>query len=404
MLLGVVEGFYGPSWDWVERINIMEFLSRVGLNTYIYAPKWDPRHRNWWRIPYEPVFADRLSMLLDSASRYGIRVVFALSPGLDIDYSSEHDARLLVKKFSWVMELGIEDIAVFLDDIPPVLRGGGFKTLAEAQASLVNKLLRELRPKSLVFCPTYYYGLRDDYMREIGELVDPEIHIVWTGMWVASHKIDVGDLESVAKLLKRKPFIWDNYPVNDYFTVYGITRLHLGPLRNRPREFTKYISGYTSNPMNQYEASKIPLYTIAEALLSASYDPEKSLSNAVDYVLNKGSRYWFKKFVEFNRASFMDLAEQTITRENADEVIELVRELRETTKNRKLVKEVDSVLSKMESVAKYSKGEVPHLNWRVQTSGEYRPPITTERMLKEVFGVVARLTPWYSKAYVKPEV
>ncbi|MEM1918218.1 MAG: beta-N-acetylglucosaminidase domain-containing protein, partial [Sulfolobales archaeon] len=244
MLLGVVEGFYGPYWDWVERINIMEYLSRIGFNAYIYAPKWDPRHRDWWRIPYEPVFADRLSMLLDSASRYGIRVVFALSPGLDIDYSSEHDVRLLVKKLSWVMELGVEDLAVFLDDIPPVLRGKGFKTLAEAQASLVNKLFRELRPKSLVFCPTYYYGLREDYMREIGEIVDPEIHIVWTGMWVASHKIDVGDLESVAKLLKRKPFIWDNYPVNDYFTVYGITRLHLGPLKNRPSEFLKYVSGY----------------------------------------------------------------------------------------------------------------------------------------------------------------
>ncbi|MEM4659233.1 MAG: beta-N-acetylglucosaminidase domain-containing protein, partial [Sulfolobales archaeon] len=336
MLLGVVEGFYGPYWDWVERINIMEYLSRIGFNAYIYAPKWDPRHRDWWRIPYEPVFADRLSMLLDSASRYGIRVVFALSPGLDIDYSSEHDVRLLVKKLSWVMELGVEDLAVFLDDIPPVLRGKGFKTLAEAQASLVNKLFRELRPKSLVFCPTYYYGLREDYMREIGEIVDPEIHIVWTGMWVASHKIDVGDLESVAKLLKRKPFIWDNYPVNDYFTVYGITRLHLGPLKNRPSEFLKYVSGYASNPMNQYEASKIPLYTIAEALLSTSYDPEKSLSDAVDYALNKNSRYWFKKFVQFNRASFMDLAEQTITKENADEVIELVKELRESINNRKL--------------------------------------------------------------------
>lgn len=404
MLLGVVEGFYGSAWDWVERINLMEFLSRAGLNTYIYAPKWDPRHRDWWRVPYEPGFADRLSMLVDSASRYGIRVVFALSPGLDIDYSSEHDVGLLMKKFSWVMELGIEDLAVFLDDIPPVLRGRGFKTLAEAQSSLVNRLVRELRPKSLVFCPTYYYGLREDYTRELGALVDPEIHIVWTGMWVASHKIDVEDLESVAKLLNRKPFIWDNYPVNDYFTVYGITRLHLGPLRNRPGEFTRYISGYASNSMNQYEASKIPLYTVAEALLSTSYDPEKSLSDAIDRVLNKSSRYWFKEFVEFNRASFMDLRERTITRENSGEVFELVRELRESVRNRKLIKEIDPVLSKMESIAKYSRGEVSYLSWRIQTSGEYNPPITTERMLKEVFGVVARLVPWYSKAYVKPEV
>lgn len=402
-MLGVVEGFYGPTWGWVERINLMEFLSRVGLNAYIYAPKWDPRHRDWWRTPYGSDFADKLSMLVDSASRYGVRVAFALSPGLDIDYSSESDVRQLLRKFSWAMELGIEDVAVFLDDIPPSIRGRGFRTLAEAQSSLVNRLLRELRPRSLVFCPTYYYGLREEYMKELGAVVDPEVHIVWTGMWVASHKIDVEDLESAARLFNRKPFIWDNYPVNDYFTVNGITRLHLGPLRNRPGGLAGYVSGYVSNPMNQCEASKIPLYTVAEALLSASYDPERSLSEAVDHVVNKSSRHLFKSFVEFNRASFLDLRELTVSRENADEVIELTRGLRETLSNRGLAKEVDPVLSKMESIARYSKGEVSRLNWRVQTSGEYCPPITAERMLKDVFGVVARLTPWYSRAYVKPE-
>ncbi|MCX8185383.1 MAG: protein O-GlcNAcase [Sulfolobales archaeon] len=404
MLLGVVEGFYGPFWDWVERVNLMEFLGRVGLNTYIYAPKWDQHHRDWWRVPYDTNFSDKLAMLVDSASRYGVRVVFALSPGLDIDYSSRHDQDLLLRKISWAMELGIEDLALFLDDVPPILRGGGFKSLAEAQSSLVNKVFRELNPRSLVFCPTHYYGLREEYMRELGSLVDLSIHIVWTGMWVASHRISVEDLESASNLLGRKPFIWDNYPVNDYFTANGITRLHLGPIKNRPRDFTKYIAGYVSNPMNQCEASKIPLYTIAEALLSSSYNPQRSMLDAVDYVLNKNSRYWFKMFLDFNRASFMDLNEKTVeTEEDAGEVIELTRELRESLSNKKLLKEVEPVLSKMDSIARYVRGEVHHLSWRVQTSGEYNPPITTERMLNDIFGVEARLIPWYSKAYRIPQ-
>ncbi len=402
MLLGIVEGFYGPPWDWVERLSIMEFLGRVGLNAYVYAPKWDPLHRERWRLPYDPGFADRLGMLLDSASRYGVRIVFALSPGLDVDYSSEHDAALLLRKLGWVMEMGVEDLALLLDDVPPVLRGRGFKTLAEAQAHLVNRLFRELRPRSLVFCPTHYYGLREDYMGELGALVDPEVHVVWTGMWVASHRIGVEELESVSRLLGRKPFLWDNYPVNDYFRVYGITRLHLGPLRNRPAELARYVSGYVSNPMNECEASKVSLYTVAEALLSGSYDPERSLSDAVDSVVNRSGRHRFKRFVEFNRASFMDLREATVTRENADEVLELTRELRESVSNRELLREVEPVLGKMESIARYSRGEAQTLSWRVQTSGEYDPPMTDERMLRDAFGVVARLVPWYSGAYRRP--
>lgn len=401
-MYGIVEGFYGQTWDWIDRINLMEFMSRVGLDTYIYAPKWDRLHRDWWRLPYDTKFADNLIMLVDAASRYGVRVVFALSPGLDIDYSSRDDLAVLLRKFEWVMEMGISDIALFLDDIPPVLRGKGFKTLAEAQAFVTNSILKDLKPRSLILCPTFYYGLKEDYMRELGRAVDPEVRIVWTGMWVASYRITEDDLESVSKLLDRKPFIWDNYPVNDYFVVNGLTRLHMGPIRNRPENIKKLVSGYVSNPMNQYEASKISLYTIAEAL-NGSYDPERSLSSAVDHLVNKAARYWLRRFVDFNKASFMDLNEDIVTKENASEVLEVVNKLLETLNNKKLMKELEPVLSKMASIARYAMGESTYLNWRVQTAGEYNPPITSERMVKDVFGVVARRIPWYAKAYIKPE-
>lgn len=404
-MYGVVEGFYGPTWDWVDRLSLVEFMNRVGMDTYIYAPKWDPYHRDWWRVPYGSDFGDRLVMLVDAASRYGVRVVFAISPGLDIDYSSGEDLNTLLRKLSWVMDRGIRDLALLLDDIPPVLRGRGFRTLAEAQATLVNTVLRELEPTSLIFCPTYYYGLVEEYMTEVGRLLDPEVHIMWTGMWVASYKIDVDDLESISRLLGRKPFIWDNYPVNDYFVVNGITRLHVGPLRNRPADIGRYVSGYVANPANQFEVSKIPLYTAAEEVTGGgSYDPERSLRAAVDYVVNRAARYWFSRFVEFNRASFMDLEEATVTRDSADEVLEVVRGLRETLRSRKLLKEIEPVLNKMVSIARYAKGEAVPLSWRVQTAGEYSPPITNKRMEREVFGVVARRIPWYAKAYVKPEV
>ena len=402
-MFGVVEGFYGPVWGWLDRIYMVEFLGRLGFNTYVYAPKWDPMHRDWWRDPYGSDFLDRLSMLVSAANRYGVRVVFALSPGLDIDYSSDRDARILVRKFQGVMEHGVEDLAVFLDDISPILRGRGYRSLAEAQASLLNKIHRELSPRSLILCPTHYYGLREEYLSELGSLVDPGIHIIWTGMWVASHKISEEDLDAVSRLIKRKPFIWDNYPVNDYFTVNGITRLHLGAIRNRPSNMTRLVTGYISNPANQPEASKAPLYTISSMLFEKTYDPEKSLSEAVDTMVNKNARYWFKRFIEYNKASFMDLDEETITRDNAEETLEIAREVRERLYSKKLLREIGPVLEKMEAIARYARGEIGTLGWRTQTAGEYNPPITSERMVKEIFGIVARKTPWYAEAYRKPE-
>ncbi|MEM2203462.1 MAG: protein O-GlcNAcase [Sulfolobales archaeon] len=403
IVFGIVEGFYGTPWNWLDRIYMIEFLGRLGFDTYIYAPKWDPMHRDWWRDPYTPEFLDRLSMLVSAANRYGVRVVFALSPGLDIDYSSNHDVRILLRKLQKIMEHGIEDLAIFLDDVPPILRGRGYRSLAEAQASLVNKIYGELEPRALVFCPTYYYGLKDDYLSELGSLVDPGIHIIWTGMWVASHKISEEDLEAVSRLIKRKPFIWDNYPVNDYFIVNGITRLHLGAIRNRPSNMPRLVSGYVSNPANQPEASKIPLYTISNILFEKTYDPERSISEAVDAIVNKSARHWFKRFLEYNKASFMDLDEETITKNNAEEALEIARELRETLYSKKLLREIEPVLDKMEAIARYARGETRILGWRTQTAGEYNPPITSERMVKEIFGIVARKIPWYVEAYRKPE-
>ncbi len=404
MLAGVVEGFYGPMWDFINRLSVIELLGRLEMSVYIYGPKWDPFHRDRWRSPYPLSFEEEVARLVDAGKRFGVEFAFALSPGLDIDYGSEEDIRLLVRKFERFMELGVEYIALFLDDIPPTLRGKGFRTLAEAQAHLVNKVFRELRPRKLIFCPTHYFGTPRDYLSQLGQLLDPEIEIMWTGMWVCSHRIDCEHLEKIAEIMGRKPFIWENYPVNDYFTCRGITRLHLGPLKNRCSELPKMVSGYVLNPANQVEVSKIVLHIAHTMLVSGpSYDPDRALRDAISYLVNRSARYWFERFAEFNRASFMDLREATITRENADEVLEIVKSLRETLSNRELLKEIQLVLNKMEAIARYAKGERVALSWRVQTSGEYNPPLTDEAMEREMFGVVARAKPWYVDAYPKPE-
>ena len=48
---GVIEGVYGPLWSYEERRVLFRRLRDLGLNTYVYAPKDDLKHRALWREP-----------------------------------------------------------------------------------------------------------------------------------------------------------------------------------------------------------------------------------------------------------------------------------------------------------------------------------------------------------------
>jgi hypothetical protein len=52
-LLGVVEGFYGNPWAHEERRNLFRQMAQFNMNTYMYAPKHDDKHRHNWRSKYE---------------------------------------------------------------------------------------------------------------------------------------------------------------------------------------------------------------------------------------------------------------------------------------------------------------------------------------------------------------
>src|SRR5690606_1030251 len=85
--------------------------------------------------------------------------------------------------------------------------------------------------------------------------------------------ITVAEAQEAEKLLKRKPFVWDNYPVNDMFPWRPL----LAPLDGRDPKLAGAISGILFNPMKQWEASKIPMISVADYLNNpTTYDPAKA--------------------------------------------------------------------------------------------------------------------------------
>src|SRR5215212_10664414 len=81
---GVIEGFYGRPWSHAERLDLIAFCGRHGLNTWVHAPKDDPFHRERWRDPYPAEELDRVAELVAAGARAGVEVVYAIAPGLSV--------------------------------------------------------------------------------------------------------------------------------------------------------------------------------------------------------------------------------------------------------------------------------------------------------------------------------
>ena len=282
---GVVEGFYGVPWSREARLSQLDFYGRNKMNIYIYGPKDDPYHSSPnWRKPYPAQEAEQLKELVECARRNEVLFYWAIHPGKDIRWNTE-DRDLLMEKFESMYRLGIRAFAVFFDDI------SGEGTSAEKQVELLNdiyhnfvKVKGDVAP--LLMCPTEYNRLwtklEGGYLATLGGKLHPDIGILWTGDKVVAC-IDKPTMQFVNPLLKRKAFIWWNFPVSDYVR----DRLLLGAVYGNGTDIDDDISAFISNPMEHAEASKIALFSIADyAWNMDAYKSDASWRSAVRYLMH----------------------------------------------------------------------------------------------------------------------
>ena len=294
-LRGVIEGFYGNPWSHEDRLRQFEFYGKHRLNIYVYGPKDDPYHRAHWREPYPEAEAARLQELVEAAHRNHVQFVWAIHPGGDIQWNRQ-DSLAVVGKLNLMYDLGIRTFAVFFDDI------GGEGARAEKQAGLMNYLTdafvrkhKDVEP--LIICPTQYNKAWSggDYLSTLGTKMYPEVRIMWTGNSVVD-MIERDDMEWINAQIKRKAFIWLNYPVNDYCQ----SRLLMGKTYGNGLDIADLVSGFCSNPMEYAEASKVSLYSIADYCWNMpAYDAEKSWENAIAELMPT-SKAAFRLFCDNN--------------------------------------------------------------------------------------------------------
>lgn len=267
--LGIIEGFYMPEgvapWSWHQRRELVSSLAPAGYGFYLYAPKADASLRARWREPFTREALSRLSDFAAHCRQAGVRFGVGLSPLGALERFDDVTRNVLEDKLAALDQVGIEDLALLFDDAPMEGDSPG-----RDQAQLAHWVRERSGAQRLLVCPSYYandpmldrlYGPRPaDYLDQLGAHLDPGIEVFWAGEEVCSRDIRPGHIREVAWRLRRKPFLWDNYPVNDGPRMSG--HLHLRGFTGRSAGLAGELAGHGINPALQPGLSAIPALTL----------------------------------------------------------------------------------------------------------------------------------------------
>ncbi len=332
---GVVEGFYGRPWTFAQRRKVVGWLKQFGLNTYLFAPKDDLKHRVLWRELLDETEAAAFKELITTCHDAGVRFIYALAPGWDGHFANDaapssksSPTTALQRRFQQLIDLGCVDFAVMFDDVPN-LPPSELADIARRHAGLANELWEWLvgatgssrraeapskaEPPKVIGASSRrlqrvsdeparsralgpaVYGTRlagqapgdSAYLRALGELLHPGVDIFWTGPEIISPAISADHLRDVAVVLRRPPFIWDNLHANDYDNA----RIFLGPFSGRTHELPGLSRGVVLNPNGACELNFLPLATLGEFVhAGADYSPERARANGIEAWLPEWER------------------------------------------------------------------------------------------------------------------
>ncbi len=289
--VGVIEGMYGAFWTMDDRRSFIPWLKSRGYDFYIYAPKGDACLRRLWFREFPPGYTEELADLAARArSRqlsFGIGFTplnaVSMDPGTcppelrtSGNAGAEHILNLVSARIGELRDKVNPDIvAVLFDDLRIDSREAG-----KLQNRILRRIIGELPDNvRIITCPSFYsldpilekiFGKMpesyfEDFARDLPERTD----IFWTGDRVMSSGYSPESLERAREIIGRKPFIWDNYPVNDGQRTSG--HLYLSPPENR-EALVRGARGAAVNPMKEHWLSRIPLSLIPKLLKPQAAD------------------------------------------------------------------------------------------------------------------------------------
>lgn len=261
-LRGYVEGFYGYPWTFEDRLGLFSDTSKFKMNTYIYAPKDDPYHKDRWRELYPDDKAEELRQLAEEAKKDNVSFCWSAHPGYGWDYNSDADHNALMAKFEQLYDLGVRQFGISYDDLSGYTNG-------RQHAEVINRINEEfVKVKGdveplIVVATRYCNGWGPDmqsYFKPFMETLDEDVVVMWTGAnTMSAITKEAYEWPKQQTGVNRNLAAWWNYPVNDYCDG----KLMMSPLENLDNDVDN-LSGFFLNPMSQAEASKVAIISGAD--------------------------------------------------------------------------------------------------------------------------------------------
>lgn len=292
---GFIEGYYGIPWSNEDRMSLMRFGGNHKMNSYVFAPKDDPYHREKWDELYPKEELEEIGEMADVGEETKTRFIWTISPlgevaelareeGQDaaMDVLDENTDKLLAK-FDQLYDVGVRQFGVNGDDV------GNLPTdyVVELMHSISEWADEKGDVRDTLYTPASYnsdWAWNPDELNAYEKGFDDNIHILWTGSTtcapVVQSTIDVFKNKSNDGVERRDPLFWLNWPVNDV----DMQRVFLGK-GEMLEPGIENLAGVVTNPMQEAEASKIAIFAIADYTWNTEdFDAQTSWEDSFKYI------------------------------------------------------------------------------------------------------------------------
>ena len=246
------------------------------MNFYFYAPKEDIKHRLNWKDEYEKIWKTKFLKFLKYSKLKNINIIVGISPGLNFNFYEfsknyinnvkSKDLRVLLKKVSFFLEMGVDNIALLFDDLPNNFCLSYSDKLSEGKthAHLINSVSDFFKIPIFGVPRIYANELlheSNNYLIDFGDTINKKNITFFCGENIVSKIINNKMINNVEKLINTKIIIWDNYYSNDYCP----RRIFVGPLTGR-----KNINDIMINPTGLIETDLLILDIVKSTKESTS--------------------------------------------------------------------------------------------------------------------------------------
>lgn len=295
-LRGFVEGFYGFTWSFQERLNLIKDASQFKMNTYIYAPKDDPYHKDQWRTLYPDDKAEEIRQLVEESKKDNVSFCWSAHPGYGFNYNTDADYNALIAKFEQMYSLGVRQFGISYDDLSGYVSGTN-------HANIINRVNREFVQvkgdvKPLIVVATRYCNAwgssMSTYFKPFMQTLDEDVVVMWTGADTMSSITKAAyEWPKQQTGVDRDLAAWWNYPVNDYCEG----NLMMSPLEILDTDVDN-LSGFFLNPMCQAEASKVAIFSGADYSWNVGvFETMKSWKRAIQELVPEANEA-FERFAD----------------------------------------------------------------------------------------------------------